>query len=95
MRLAQDDYMVDTLAPNRADQPFGKAIPPRRCWCSRLVPDTHSAQAARDDGAVDLVPIANEVLRGIIPRKCLRYLPRNPFCRRVCCDIDSDEISAV
>jgi hypothetical protein len=32
-------------------------------------------------------------LWGIIPRKCLRYLTRNPFCRRVCCDIDPDEVS--
>src|ERR1700675_891529 len=31
----------------------------------------------------------------IIPRKCLRYLMRSPFCRRVCCDIDPDEVSAV
>ena len=29
MRLAQDDEMVDTLAPDRSDQPFGKAILPR------------------------------------------------------------------
>jgi hypothetical protein len=28
MRLTQDDEMVDTLAPDRADQPFGKAILP-------------------------------------------------------------------
>ena len=26
MRLAQDDEMVDALAPDRSDQPFGKAI---------------------------------------------------------------------
>ena len=28
--------------------------------------------------------MANEVLRGIIPRKCLRYLTHNPFRRRIC-----------
>ena len=93
MRLAQDDEMVHTLAPDRSDQPFGKAILPRRGWCSRFVPDAHGAQSACDDGAVDPITIANEVLWGIIPRKCLRYLTRNPFCRRVCCDIDPDEVS--
>ena len=67
MRLAQDDEMVHTIAPDRSDQPFGKAILPRRGWCSRLVPDAHGAQSACDDGAVDPIPIANEVLRGIIP----------------------------
>ena len=49
----------------------------------------------RDDGAVDPISIANEVLRGVIPRKCLCYLARNSFCRRVCCDVDLDEVSAV
>jgi hypothetical protein len=29
MRLAQDNDVVQTLAPDRSDQPFGKAILPR------------------------------------------------------------------
>jgi hypothetical protein len=28
MRFAQDDEMVNALAPDRSDQPFGKAILP-------------------------------------------------------------------
>jgi hypothetical protein len=95
MRLAQHDEMVHTLAPDRSDQPLGKAILPRRGWCGRLVPDTHGTQSACDDGAVDPIPVANEVLRGVIPRKCLRYLTRNPFGRRVRCDVDPEEVSAV
>jgi len=95
MRLAQHDKMIHTLAPDRSDQPFGKSILPRRGWCSRPVPEAHGAQSACADGSVDPIPITNEILRGVIPRKCLRYLTRNPFSRRVCCDIDPDEISAV
>ena len=30
MRGAQDDEMIHTLAPDRSDQPFGKAILPGR-----------------------------------------------------------------
>jgi hypothetical protein len=30
MSLTQDDKMIHTLAPDRSDQPFGKAILPRR-----------------------------------------------------------------
>src|SRR3984893_11512657 len=92
MFLAQDNDVVHTLAPDRPDQPFGKAILPRRSWCDRLVPDAHGAQSACDDGAINAIPIANEVLWGLIPRKSLRYLTCNPFCRRVCCDIDPDEV---
>ena len=58
MCLAQDNHMIDALAQNRSDQPFGKAILPRRGWCSGLVPDAHGTQSARDDAAIDPVPIA-------------------------------------
>src|ERR1700704_3642448 len=95
MRLAEDNDVVQALAPDRSDQPLGKAILPRRSWCGRLVPDAHGAQSARDNAAIDLVPIADEIVRSFIPRKGLRYLTCNPFCRRICCDVDPDEVSAV
>src|ERR1700726_2850545 len=82
-------------APDRSDQPFGKAILPRQGRCGRLVPDAHGAQSARDDAAIDPVAIADEVVRSLIPGKRLRYLTCNPFCRRICCDVDPDEVSAV
>src|ERR1700720_2739647 len=94
MRLAQDNDVVHTLTPDRSDQPFGKAILPGRGRCGRLVPDAHGAQSARDDAAIDPVAIEDEVLRSLIPGKCLRYLTCNPFCRRICCDVDPDEVSA-
>src|SRR6266849_3022434 len=95
MHLAQDNDVVQTLTPNRSDQPFGEAVLPRRGWCGWLVPDAHGSQSARDDAAIDPVPITDEVARSLIPRKCLRYLTCNPFCRRICCDVDPDEVSAV
>src|SRR5258706_14801213 len=94
MHLAQDNDVVHTFTPDRSDQPFGKAILPRRGWCGRLVPNAHGAQSARDDAAIDPVAIADEVVRSLIPRKCLRYLTCNPFRRRICCDVDPDEVSA-
>src|SRR5712672_355631 len=95
MRLAQDNHMIDALAPDRSDQPFGKAILPRRGWRGRLVPDAHGAQSACDDRNIDAIPIADKVTRRFIPRKCLRYLTCNPFGRRICCDVDPDQVSAV
>src|SRR6266516_4725209 len=95
MHLAQDNDVVYTLTPDRSDQPFGKAVLPGRGWCGRLVPDAHGAQSACDDAAIDPIPIADEVTRSLIPRKCLRYLTCNPFCRRICCDVDPDQASAV
>jgi len=71
MLLAQDDKVVHTLAPDRSDQPFGKAILPRRRWRYRLVPDAHGANSAHDDGAIGSIPIPDEVARRLIPRECL------------------------
>src|SRR6476620_819043 len=95
MHLAQDNDVVHTLTPDRSDQSFGKAVLPGRGWCGRLVPDAHGAQSACDDAAIDPIPIADEVTRSFIPRKCLRYLTCNPFCRRICRDVDPDQVSAV
>src|SRR6202035_4190023 len=71
-----------------------KAILPGRGWCGRLVSNAHGTQSARDNTAMDPIPIADEVVRSLIPRKCLRSLRCNPFCRRICCDVDPDEVSA-
>src|ERR1700721_2170617 len=95
MSLTQNDDMIQALGADPPDQPFGKAVLPRRSRCGRLVPDAHGAQSARDNAAIDPVAIADEVMRSLIPRKCLRYLTGNPCCRRVGCDVDPDEVSAV
>jgi len=54
MRLTDNDDMIQALAADRPDQPFGKSILPRRGWGGRLVPDTHGAQSACDDGTLAL-----------------------------------------
>ena len=58
MGLAQEDEMVHGI------DPISRLLPGRG-WCGRLVPDAHGAQSVCDDGAVDPIPIANEMLRGI------------------------------
>src|SRR5258708_30240614 len=83
MHLAQDNDVVHTFTPDRSDQPFDKAVLPRRAWCGRLVPDAHGTQSAPDDAAIGPVAIADEVGRGLIPGKCFRYLTSNPFARPI------------
>src|ERR1700688_2272824 len=95
MYLAQDDDMVQALAPDRSDNPFGKAILPGRGCCNRFVPNAHCSQSACDDGAIDPIAITDHVTRSPIPRKCLGDLACNPLRCRVGCDVDPDEISAV
>ena len=86
--------MVDALASDRSDQSFGEAVLPRRAWRDGFVTDAHGSQSAPDGSAVDLIPITDQVARGLIPRECLRDLARNPFRGRMRCDVDPDEVSA-
>src|ERR1700758_1711958 len=95
MFLVQDNDVVQTLAPDRSDQPFGKAVLPRRGRCNWLVSDTHGTQSARDDSAVDSISISDHIARSAIPRKSLGDLTCNPLRRRVGCDADPDQLSAV
>src|SRR5260221_5251133 len=63
--------MVDALASDRSDQSFGKAVLPRRAWSDSFVADAHGSQSMPDGNAIDLIPIADQVARGLIPRECL------------------------
>jgi hypothetical protein len=59
MFLAQDNDVVRTLAPDRSDRPFGKAILPRRSCCDRLVPDLVCAEnLIRVDGVMESPKLA-------------------------------------
>src|SRR5665811_2141026 len=95
MFLAQDNDVVQTLAPDRSDQPCGKAILPRRGRCNWLAPNAHGTQSACDGGSIDPIAIPDHVTRSPVPRKSLGDLACNPLRCRVCCDIDPDEVSAV
>src|SRR6266478_7387893 len=86
--------MVDAFPPDRSDQSFGEAVLPRRAWRDRFVADPHGSQPVPDGDAVDLIPIADHVARGLIPRECLCDLARDPVGGRMRCDVDPDEISA-
>src|SRR5436309_11006895 len=86
--------MVDALAPDRSNQPFGEAVLPRRAWGDRLVTDAHGTQSVRDGSAIDAIPITDQVARSLVPRECLRDLACDPFRGRMSCDVDPDKVAA-
>src|SRR6266481_8409777 len=86
--------MVEALAPDRSDQPFGEAVLPRRAWGDGLVTDAHGAQSACDGSAVDSIPIPDQVARSLIPRECFCDLTCDPVRGRIRCDVDPDKVSA-
>src|SRR2546430_17068416 len=86
--------MVDALASDRSEQPFGEAFLPRRAWRDRLVTDAHGPQSGRGGSAVDAVPITDQVARRLSPRERLRDLACDPVRGRMGCDVDPDKVSA-
>jgi hypothetical protein len=95
MSLTGNNDVVQTLAPDRSYQPFGKAILPRRGRCNRPVPNANGSQPARGDNAANSISISDHVTRSTVPRKSLGDPACDPLRRRVGCDVDPDEISAI
>src|SRR5258707_7440790 len=83
MRFATDDYVIETLAPDRSDQPFGIAVLPGRGRRNRFVPNAHGSQSACDNGAVDPIAVPDHITGSPIPRKCLGDLACNPLRGRL------------
>src|SRR4030088_3346106 len=54
-----------------------------------------ASRSACDDGAIDPIAITDHVTRSAVPRKSLGDLACDPLRRRVGCDVDPDEISAI
>src|SRR5262245_21338681 len=89
----EHDQMVNALPPDRANQPFRKAILPLRAGRDGLVANAHCAQPASDNRTVNGVAVADQVAWRLVPRKSFRDLLRNPLCRRMRCHIDPDKLS--
>jgi hypothetical protein len=85
--------MVDALASDRSDQPFSEAVLPRRAWDCGFVTDAHGSHSVHDGGAVDPIPVTDQVTRGLIPRECLLDLTSDPVRGRMRRDVDPAEVS--
>ena len=92
--FAQNNQMVDALASDRSDHPFGEAVLPRRARGDGLVTDAHGSQSVHDGSAVHPIPITDQVARRLIPRECPGDLACDPFRGRMSCGIDPDKVSA-
>ena len=95
MSLAQDHDVIETLASDRPDQPFCKAVLPGRPGRYGLVADAHGTNAALRDIAIDAVVISDQIAWCLIPRERLGELARDPFRGRILCHVNPDQRSAV
>jgi hypothetical protein len=80
--LAEHDEVVETLPPDRADQPFEVSVLPRRSRSRRPVTDANALEASGNDLTIDCITISDQVAWSFSPRKCFGDLPSDPLrCR--------------
>src|SRR3984893_17433646 len=89
MMWSKHSRRIDLIS--RSAKPFGQG----ESGANRFVPNAHGSQSACDDGAIDPIAITDHVTRSIVPRKSLGDLACDPRRRRIGCDVDPDEISAI
>src|SRR4051794_21006882 len=81
MWLPEDEDVIKALPADRADQPFGMAVLPRRSRRCRSVANAHGANAPSERLAIDPIAITDNILRRVVPADGLSHLPHDPFGR--------------
>jgi hypothetical protein len=81
--FTEDDDVVQTLAANRADQPFDVGSLPGRARGGEHLFDAHGLDLLHEVLPEDPIPIPQQVTRSTVPRKRLPELVRGPFRGRV------------
>ena len=83
MPCAEDENVIQAVAPKRSDQAFSIWILPwrsRRYWS---VTDTHRPNPAPEGLPVSSIIVAHQIGRSGVPRKCLHDLLRQPLGSRM------------
>ena len=95
MLLAEYDHMIETLPPNRSDQPLGVRILPRAGRTREDLTDPHAGDSASERVTIDPVAISQQPARGGVVRKRFNDLLGRPRRRRMLGDVDVNDPPAV
>ena len=79
MLLIEYDDIVQTLSPDTSDDPLAVWILPRRSGCNLHFFKAQVANSVLERGAVDGIPVPQQVTRRGVPRKSLDDLLRGPL----------------
>jgi hypothetical protein len=95
MGLAQNDDVIEALAADGADDPFGERVLPRCSGSDDHFANSHVGQAPGEALAVDGIPIAEEISwRGLV-WEGLEDLAGGPDCRGMIRHVEAEELAAV
>src|SRR5262245_10780923 len=91
MALVQDDHVVQAFTADTPDQPLDVRILPRTPWGDHDLLDPHMLDPLPKGSAIDAVPIAQEIPRGLVPREGLNDLLGGPLRGRMLGDVEVDD----
>lgn len=95
MGFAQNEEMIQALAPKGADDSLDKGVLPGRARGDADLADPHPFDATREVMTVDPVSIPEEVPRRRVLRKGLDQLARRPDGRGMIGDVKVEEFAAI
>ena len=91
MPLMEDDHLIQTLLTDTANEPLDIGILPRTLWSSQYFLDAHMAHTLPKVGAVDTVPIAEEIAWRLVPGTRFDHLLDRPLGRGMLRHVDVDD----
>jgi hypothetical protein len=95
VRVAEDENVIQTLAPDRTDQALGEGILPRAVRCREDFPDAHTLHSVLKLLAIHLVTVSQEIdWRGVVPER-VHDLLGSPGGGGMFGDLEVDDAPAV
>ena len=88
--LAEDEYVIQALTPDRADESFRERILPRAVRCRKHLLDPHALQAMPKLLTVDAIAVAEEVARRRVVWEGVHDLLGGPLSGGVCRHVEVD-----
>ena len=95
MRLVQDNYVIQALAPYAADQPLDERILPRRAWRRGDFFNPQVLHATMKSFSVSAVAVMNQITWSCVEGEGLSNLACNPFGRWMPGHIEMDDAAAI
>jgi hypothetical protein len=93
--FAKDEYVIQTLAADRADEPLHEGILPRAVGRGQDFTDPHALDSSAECLPVDAVTITQEVGRGGVVRESVDELLGGPRGGRMLGHVEVDDASTV
>jgi len=78
MSLVQDHHVIQAFAADAPDQPFDVGVLPGTPWGNQHFFNVHVLHTLPKRGAIDPVAIAQQIPRGLVPRKGVHHLLGTP-----------------